>query len=311
MDPRRALVAALVVAAAALGCTGPEQAAPTPDASTSAPSPTTSPSRSPTATRTPEPTPVGTGPESTDGTLSEAAYGRGSTPPPWLSTRVLPETASGFGEVRPTPPALRRRAFTLPDRVPSLPGRGYSSRIVSPAPRSVIERSTWAPGCPVAADDLAWLRLTFLGFDARRHTGELLVHASAVGDLDRVFRALWQARFPMEQVGIVRTYDPDAPKTGDGNGTGGFVCRPTTGGTSFSQHAYGLALDVNTFQNPYRKGEVVLPELASAYLDREWVRPGMVTADGPVVAAFRDIGWEWGGAWSTLVDYQHFSANGR
>jgi hypothetical protein len=232
-------------------------------------------------------------------------------PPAWLSTRVLPETASGFGEVRPTPRVLRRRAFTLPDQLPALPGRGYRSRIVSPAPRSVIERSTWRPGCPVTADELAWLRVTFRGFDAGRHTGELLVNASAVAGIDQVFRRLWQDRFPMEQLVIERTYDPDAPKTGDGNGTGSFVCRPTTGGTSYSQHAYGLAIDVNTFQNPYLNGDVVLPELASSYLHRTWVRPGMITAAGPVVAAFRDIGWEWGGDWSSLKDYQHFSANGR
>jgi hypothetical protein len=89
------------------------------------------------------------------------------------------------------------------------------------------------------------------------------------------------------------------------------VCRPTTGGTSFSQHAYGLAVDVNTFQNPYWNDGLVIPERASAYLARDRVRPGMVTAGGPVVAAFTDIGWEWGGAWSTLKDYQHFSATGR
>jgi hypothetical protein len=55
----------------------------------------------------------------------------------------------------------------------------------------------------------------------------------------------------------------------------------------------------------------VLPELASSYLDRVWVRPGMITPDGPVVAAFREIGWGWGGDWASLKDFQHFSANGR
>ena len=54
-----------------------------------------------------------------------------------------------------------------------------------------------------------------------------------------------------------------------------------------------------------------LDELASAYLARDRVRPGMVTSDGPVVSAFRDIGWEWGGDWTSLKDYQHFSENGR
>jgi hypothetical protein len=68
---------------------------------------------------------------------------------------------------------------------------------------------------------------------------------------------------------------------------------------------------VNPFQNPYAKGEVVLPELASSYLDRGWVRPGMITPNGPVVRAFAAIGWGWGGSWSSLKDFQHFSANGR
>ncbi len=308
---RAPAVVALLGALTVAGCSAdPATPGAEPDESSgstapSASAPTTSSGSSPSAT------PRGTGPVSTDGTLARAAYGAGSEPPPWLFTRPLPEAADGYGEVRPTPPVLRRRAFTLPDQVPMLPGRGYASRVVSPAPAAVVERSTWEPGCPVARDELAWLRLTFWGFDAQRHTGELLVHASAAADLDQVFRRLWEARFPLEQVLVVRSLDEEAPPTGDGNGTGSFVCRATTGGTSFSQHAYGLAVDVNTFQNPYQDGGRVLPELASSYLQRDRVRPGMITADGPVVAAFREIGWGWGGEWTSLKDYQHFSANGR
>ena len=55
----------------------------------------------------------------------------------------------------------------------------------------------------------------------------------------------------------------------------------------------------------------MLPELASTYLDRDDVRPGMITPDGVVVRAFASIGWTWGGTWSSLKDYQHFSQNGR
>ena len=174
----------------------------------------------------------------------------------------------------------------------------------------MIRRSSWEPGCPVAADDLAWVRLAFWGFDGQRHTGELLVHRTVAADIVQVFGVLYRVRFPQEQVGIVRSYDPDAASTGDGNGTGSFVCRPSTGATYFSQHAYGLALDLNAFQNPYAKGSVVLPELASAYLDRTRVRSGMVVADGPVVRAFARIGWEWGGSWRYSKDFMHFSRNG-
>ena len=55
----------------------------------------------------------------------------------------------------------------------------------------------------------------------------------------------------------------------------------------------------------------MLPELASTYLDRDDVRPGMITPDGVVVRAFAAIGWTWGGTWSSLKDYQHFSQSGR
>ncbi|HSU03502.1 MAG TPA: M15 family peptidase, partial [Nocardioides sp.] len=77
---------------------------------------------------------------STDGTQPEAATGFGSVPPAWLGTRVLPEDpATGYGEVRPTPPVMRHRRWTLPDDVRTpLPGRGYTSEIVSPAPRRVV-----------------------------------------------------------------------------------------------------------------------------------------------------------------------------
>ena len=31
---------------------------------------------------------------------------------------------------------------------------------------------------------------------------------------------------------------------------------------------------------------------------------------GPVVRAFDARGWEWGGRWHGITDYQHFSSNG-
>ncbi|WP_230486722.1 M15 family metallopeptidase [Nocardioides anomalus] len=197
----------------------------------------------------------------------------------------------------------------MPDTLAPLPGDGFAAR-VERAPADVLARSTWEPGCPVAAADLSWVRLSFWGFDDQRHTGELLVHASVADDLVGVFRTLYRDRFPLEELRITPRAELDAEPTGDGNDTGAFVCRPSTGSTTtFSQHAYGLAIDVNPFQNPYLKGDLVLPELASAYLERDRQRPGMLT--DAVVAAFARIGWEWGGDWQSLKDYQHFSQNGR
>ena len=55
----------------------------------------------------------------------------------------------------------------------------------------------------------------------------------------------------------------------------------------------------------------MLPELARAYTDRGRVLPGMITAGSPVVAAFRAVGWTWGGGWRSPKDYMHFSSTGR
>jgi hypothetical protein len=37
----------------------------------------------------------------------------------------------------------------------------------------------------------------------------------------------------------------------------------------------------------------------------------MIHAGDAVVRAFAAAGWDWGGAWRTARDYQHFSASGR
>jgi hypothetical protein len=258
----------------------------------------------------PEPSAPPAAPPAPPGSTSSAPAPVGTVPPPWLGTRPLPLRPDGFGEIRPTPKVLRERRFTLPDRLPSLPGTGFASRIVDPAPANVLARSTWTPGCPVKASDLAWLRVTFHGFDGARHTGELLVNGSVASDVVRVFADLYAARFPIEEMRITTKAEQTAPPTGDGNDTSAFNCRSVRGATSYSQHAYGLAIDVNPFQNPYLKGDLVLPELAGAYRDRSWRRPGMILPGGAVVRAFKEIGWGWGGSWHSLKDLQHFSANG-
>jgi hypothetical protein len=234
----------------------------------------------------------------------------GKVPPDWLFTRPLPVTDTGFGEVRPTPRELRVRRFNLPDSVPPLPGDGFASRVDN-APAKVVARSTWRPECPVRADQLDWVRVTYRGFDGRRHSGELLAHEDVSADLVTVFRALWTARFPIEEMRITEARELDLEPTGDGNNTAAFVCRPAADESTYSEHARGLAIDVNPFQNPYHRGEVVIPELASAYLDRGRERPGMILDDGPVVRAFGSIGWSWGGRWRSLTDLHHFSRNGR
>jgi hypothetical protein len=103
--------------------------------------------------------------------------------------------------------------------------------------------------------------------------------------------------------------DDDASMAADN--TSAFNCREITGGGAFSNHSWGTAIDVNPLENPYVKGDVVLPDAGAAYLDRSDVRPGMIVDGDVVVTAFAAIGFEWGGDWNRLKDYQHFEAANR
>jgi len=236
--------------------------------------------------------------------------GDATAAPEWLGTRVLPVRSGGFAAARDTPPELRNRSIITVDHLPPPPDGRFHATIEA-VPAGVLARSSWTNRCPVAGADLRYLTVSFRGFDGRAHTGELLVHARVAADLVTVFGRLFAADFPIERMRISSIAELNAPPTGDTNTTEAFACRPVRGSTVWSQHAYGLAVDVNPFHNPYHKGPVVLPELASAYLDRARARPGMIQPGGPAVRAFTAIGWPWGGHYRSLKDYMHFSATGR
>jgi D-alanyl-D-alanine carboxypeptidase len=221
----------------------------------------------------------------------------------------LPLRPDGYGVAQPTPPDLVDRRLPTQDLLPP-PADGRFAATVRPVPDSVLARSTWQPECPVTAADLRYVTVAFHGFDGAAHIGELLVAASVADDVVAVFRELFAADFPIEEMRVVDRAELTAPPTGDGNNTTAFVCRPIVGSSTWSAHALGLAVDVNPFQNPYRRDDLILPELASAYLDRTAARPGMIFTDGPVVAAFERIGWTWGGRWRSPVDLHHFSQTG-
>jgi hypothetical protein len=231
-------------------------------------------------------------------------------PPAWLGTRVLPLGADGTAAAQATPPELDPRIIRTVDVLPPPADGAFHSTSV-PVPADVAARSTWQPACPVALDDLRYVTVSFWGFDDLPHTGELLVHRTAADAIVAAFARMFAARYPIEEMRITSAAELDAPPTGDGNNTSAFACRPIRGSTSWSSHAYGQAIDVNPFQNPYRKGARVLPELSSSYLDRANVRPGMIVDGDAVTAAFDAAGWTWGGRWTNPVDYMHFSADGR
>lgn len=300
------LVLLLVPALVLTACTSAAPTEPAASPSASGTTPRALPLASPAPTATP-PAPT----EDPAPAPAERAAADAATRPAWLGTRVLPDGPQGWPEPVDTPPELVDRRLPPPEEVLPPPDDDGFVGTVATASDDVLARSTWSPDCPVAAADLAHVVVTFFGFDEQLHTGELLVHRDVADDVVEVFRRLHEAHFPLEEVRIITDADLDAPPTGDGNVSGSFVCRPTRGSTSWSSHARGLAVDINPFHNPYERDGRVLPELATAYLDRDWHRPGMILDGDVVTTAFAELGWTWGGDFTSLTDPMHFSRDGR
>jgi hypothetical protein len=185
------------------------------------------------------------------------------------------------------------------------------------ASRAEVKRSAWHPGCPVALSDLRLLTVSYVGFDGKAQTGQLVVNRSAAAPLTRVFRRLYRLRFHIRHMGVDDAYGPARLHPADGDVSSAFDCRqavpsPCVGGSgtgTWSEHAFGEAVDLNPVENPYVGCGQTRDPASRPYFNRSWHRPGMVTA--AVIDAFHSIGWGWGGSWTgSTKDYMHFSATG-
>jgi hypothetical protein len=192
---------------------------------------------------------------------------------------------------------------------------------IAPVPTQVrtaiVDAGLWHSGCPVGMSQLRVLTVSTWDFAENATTGQLVVNARAARPLAAVFRRLYALRFPIRHMQLADAYGPKRMRPRDRDVTDAFECRQAvpslcSGGSStgsWSQHAYGLAVDLNPIENPYVGCGKTRERASIPYLNRSRLRPGMVTP--AVVRAFRSIGWRWGGAWpGSTKDYMHFSASG-
>lgn len=187
----------------------------------------------------------------------------------------------------------------------------FVARKLSPAVRKRVTGVSWHRGCPAGLNRLRYLRIAFYGFDDRVHKGEMIANRSAVEALRTAFATLYSSRFPIRRMRLVDDYGGSDFRSIEADNTSAFNCRRTTGQSSWSQHAYGLALDINPIENPYVSNGRTSHPASRRYLNRSRHRRGMAYPGGALVKAFRQVGWGWGGSWSNPTDYQHFSSNGR
>jgi hypothetical protein len=81
------------------------------------------------------------------------------------------------------------------------------------------------------------------------------------------------------------------------NDTGAYNCRQITGGSGYSLHAYGIALDINWSTNPY--GPNLVTDMPQGMVNEI---TALKTNNGKRV-------WEWGGSWSGNKDAMHYEVD--
>ena len=173
-------------------------------------------------------------------------------------------------------------------------------------------RWSWRRGCPVGPVELRLVRADYWGFDKRVHRGELIVHRDHARRVLVVLGKLFKAGYPIQRLKVVDAYRADDDRSMAANNTSGFNCRRVSGSSSWSEHAFGRAIDLNPLRNPYvTRGGRVSPPAGRPYANRARRAAGMIHANDLVVRAFAAAGWRWGGYWSGSRDYQHFSSTGR
>lgn len=86
--------------------------------------------------------------------------------------------------------------------------------------------ASYRSGCPVAPQDLALLRLSYITFAGTTATGELIVAAVLADVVVAVFAELYRLRFPIRSMQTVEAFGADDDASMAADNTSAFNCRP-------------------------------------------------------------------------------------
>lgn len=165
---------------------------------------------------------------------------------------------------------------------------------------------SYPAGATVSLQSLRYLRLSYVDFEGNDQNGELVCNKQIAKDLLDIFRALYLARYPIRSIRLIDDFGGSDDASMEADNTSCFNYRPVSGGSSLSKHALGLAVDVNPLENPYVKGNTVLPGNAAPYVDRAQSFPHKIDQNDLCYELFTAHGFKWGGSWRSLKDFQHF-----
>lgn len=236
---------------------------------------------------------------------STSPPGTTTTLPPLTTLPPAPPTTSTTSTTTSPPPTTTTTTATTTTTTTLPPIFEYS---IEPVTEDVVWAS-WREECPLHFDELSLLTLTYWNFDGEVTRGQLAINSAVVPQIVTAFEGLFDIGFPIERMQLVDDYGGDDKAAMRANVTSGFNCRFVDGTENWSNHAFGLAVDINPLINPWAREGNVLPLEGEPYTERELALPGMINLGDEPISIFEEVGWTWGGVWQS-ADYMHFSRPG-
>ena len=162
----------------------------------------------------------------------------------------------------------------------------------------------------ISYGDLSLVHVQYYDFNGSVQEGELVCNKKIAQDLVEIFEELYKEKYPVDKIRLVDEYGGDDEASMADDNSSCFNYRVVAGTKHLSNHAYGLAVDINPLYNPYittRNGKTITsPAGSEAYADRSADFPHKIDENDLCYRLFTEHGFSWGGAWKHSKDYQHF-----
>jgi len=175
---------------------------------------------------------------------------------------------------------------------------------------------------PVPCDRLNRVNFSYVNdLGVVKQDGILIVFDVLAPKVTALMEKLLKRNFVIYKARPIEAYYGDDKASMEDNNTSAFNGRAIAGGSRWSLHAYGAAIDINPIQNPFidieEDGTAKISPVKSAHyaVNRLNQRPGKSLRLGmaeDAVDIFAEHGFfVWGGYWNYPVDYQHFQVGTR
>lgn len=176
-----------------------------------------------------------------------------------------------------------------------------------------INGKSYKNDCTVLLSDLRYIHVLHWNFLGKESEGELICSKKIAEKLIFIFKELYKSRYQIEKIRLIDEYGADDELSMRDNNSSCFNFRFISHTKKVSKHGLGLAVDINPLYNPYTKKiggkNIVEPLTGAFYIDRSQNFNHKIDHNDLCYKLFTSQGFDWGGDWDGVKDYQHFEFN--